>query len=433
MRPQRHPQRPRPAEGRPAKRSPGARVRRPAVPARPLPSVGVGSASQRRPLPQAARTQGLPAHEALGKARGIDPVLAAVAVALVATGVVMVYSASAVYAEKTFGHGRFFLVRQACFAGAGIALMFAAAYTPLGWWRRIAWPAVIASAALLFAVVLGLGHRAGGAARWIALGPIHVQPAEATKLALVLWLAASLSKKRHHIRSFSVGFLPHVLVAGCLMLLCLQQPDFGSAVVLALLTFVMLLVAGGRLAYLMASALAALPLAWALVALSPYRMRRIQAFLEPFEHRYGIGYQIAESLMSFGAGGLTGVGLGDSKQKLLFLPEAHTDFVGAIIGEELGLVGVCALIAAFGLLLWRGLRVAYRAPSEFALLLAVGTTTMLVGQAYTNLAVVMGLLPTKGLVLPFVSYGGSALLVDCVALGVLLAVSRHSHVGESVA
>ncbi len=361
---------------------------------------------------------------------GFDSVLAATVIALVTFGVVMVYSASAIWAQKNFGDSRFYLIRQGLFAGAGLTLMLAAAQVPLSWYRRLAWPAVIGSALLLLAVILGFGRSAGGAARWISLGPVNVQPAEATKLALVLWLATSLSQKRLKIRTFSVGFLPHMLVTGLLMLLCLKQPDFGSAVILGLLAFVLLLVAGGRPAYLLGGAAALVPIAWALVAFSPYRMRRIEAFLEPFEHRYGTGYQIAESLMSFGAGGVTGVGLGDSKQKLLFLPEAHTDFISAIIGEELGLIGIILLIGAYLVILWRGLRVAYFAPSEFALLLAAGATFLLTAQGMTNLAVAMGVLPTKGLVLPFVSYGGSALLVDCVAVGIILAVSRaHTRSG----
>jgi cell division protein FtsW len=274
-------------------------------------------------------------------------------------------------------------------------------------------------------VALGFGHAAGGAARWISVGPVHVQPAETAKVAMIVWLAYSLSKKSDRIRTFSVGFLPHALMAGVLMALCLKQPDFGSAVMIALLTFVLLFTAGARTGYILGAVLIFLPIAYALIALSPYRMRRIQAFLDPFAHRFDVGYQISESLMSFGSGGVTGVGLGDSRQKLFFLPEAHTDFISAIVGEELGFVGLACLIVAYGVLVVRGLRAAFRAADDFGTYLAVGISLFVGMQAYTNLAVAMGLVPTKGLVLPFLSYGGSSLLVNCAAMGVLLNVSRQ--------
>jgi len=273
-------------------------------------------------------------------------------------------------------------------------------------------------------VAAGFGHAAGGAARWIAVGPIHVQPAEIAKVAIIFWLAYSLSKKADKIRSFSVGFLPHALMAGFLMLLCLKQPDFGSAVMIALLTFVLLFTAGAKTGYIFGAVVAFAPIAWALVTRSEYRMRRIEAFLDPFAHRLDVGYQISESLMSFGTGGLWGVGLGDSRQKLFFLPEAHTDFIAAIVGEELGLVGIVALVVAYAIVVWRGLRAAWRATDDYGTYLAVGISLFIGFQACTNLAVVMGLVPTKGLALPFLSYGGSSLLVNCAAVGVLLNVSR---------
>jgi cell division protein FtsW len=215
-----------------------------------------------------------------------------------------------------------------------------------------------------------------------------------------------------------------VLAALFVMLLCLKQPDFGSAVMVGLLTFVLLFTAGARLGYILGALILAAPIAYQLVAGSEYRMRRITAFLSPFQYRYGAGYQIAESLMGFGAGGPTGIGIGDSRQKLFFLPEAHTDFIGAIVGEELGFVGFCGMVIAFLIVVHRGLRAALRASDEYGTYLAVGITVFVGLQAFTNLAVALGLLPTKGLVLPFVSYGGSALLVNCTAIGVLLNVSR---------
>ena len=359
-----------------------------------------------------------------------DPVMTACVVALVAFGVVMVFSASAVFADSRYDNPFHFLIRQSVFAVLGLGVCFSVARFDYHGYRRWTYPVLAVAALLLLTVVLGLGRSAGGAARWIQVGPINIQPAEAAKLALILWLAYSLSKKAEQIRSFEIGFLPHALVAGFLMLLCLKQPDFGSAVMMGVLTFTLLFTAGARLGYLLGAVILAAPAVYALIAFSPYRMKRIQAFLAPFEHRYGIGYQIAESLMSFGAGGATGVGIGDSRQKLLFLPEAHTDFISAIVGEELGFVGIALLLSAYVVLVLRGLRAARDAADDYGTYLAVGITMFLGMQALTNLAVAMGMLPTKGLVLPFMSYGGSSLLVNCAAMGILLNVSRPREVEE---
>ncbi|MBO6940765.1 MAG: putative lipid II flippase FtsW [Deltaproteobacteria bacterium] len=359
-----------------------------------------------------------------------DPVMTACVVALVAFGVVMVFSASAVFADSRYDDPFHFFIRQSVFALAGLGVCFTVARFDYHGYRRWTYPALAVAVVLLLMVVLGLGRAAGGAARWIAVGPINIQPAEAAKLALILWLAYSLSKKADQIRSFEIGFLPHALVAGMLMLLCLKQPDFGSAVMMGVLTFTLLFTAGARLGYLLGALAIAAPIAFAVVRFSGYRMDRIRAWLEPFEHRYGIGYQIAESLMSFGAGGATGVGIGDSRQKLLFLPEAHTDFISAIVGEELGFVGIALLLLAYVLLVFRGLRAAHQAADDYGAYLAIGITVFLGMQAFTNLAVAMGMLPTKGLVLPFMSYGGSSLLVNCAAVGILLNVSRPREVEE---
>jgi cell division protein FtsW len=356
----------------------------------------------------------------------IDVSLAATFVGLIAFGVVMVYSASAVYANRMYGDGMHFLVRQTIFASVALLVLAVSSRIDLSLLRRLTYPILLIAVVLMVAVALGLGRSAGGATRWIRIGSLNVQPAELAKLAMVLWLVHSLTKKAHRVRTFSIGFLPHVLVMALLMLLCLAQPDFGSAVMIALLTFVVLFAAGAKAGYLLGGVLVALPIGYAAIASSPYRMRRIQAFLEPFAHRQGAGYQITESLMSFGSGGWAGVGLGDGRQKLLFLPEAHTDFVSAIVGEELGFLGVTALCLAFAWLVFRGLRAAWRSPDEYASYLAAGMTLFIGLQAFTNLAVAMGLLPTKGLALPFVSYGGSSLLVNAAAAGLIVNVSRFA-------
>jgi cell division protein FtsW len=353
-----------------------------------------------------------------------DVILTGAVVALVTFGVVMVYSASAVFAYSQYDNGQHFLTRQGMFALIGLGIMFALSRLDYRHLRPLSYPVLGVSIALLAVTVLGFGKTAGGAARWIEVAGIHIQPAEIGKLAMILWLAYSLSKKAEHIRSFSVGFLPHVIVAMLLMFLCLRQPDFGSAIMLGLITFVLLFTAGARIGYMLGTGLLALPVVIHLVTGSEYRMRRITAFLSPFQDRYGAGYQVVESLMSFGAGGITGTGIGDSKQKLLFLPEAHTDFISAIVGEELGLVGFGLMIAVYLLVLYRGLCAAYRAADDYGTYLAVGITLFIGLQAFINLAVAVGLLPTKGLVLPLISYGGNSLLVNCAAIGVLLNVSR---------
>ncbi len=362
----------------------------------------------------------------------VDVSLAATLVALIAFGLVMVYSASAVYANRMFGDGYHYLVRQGFFTVVALVALAGASRLNLSVVRKATYPALFLAVLMMLAVTLGLGRSAGGATRWISLGPVNIQPAELAKLGMILWLAHSLAKKGGRVRTFSVGFLPHVLVAGLLMLLCLAQPDFGSAVMIGLLTFVVLFAAGAKAGYLLGGVMLAVPVAYFAIASSPYRMRRIKAFLEPFEHRQGAGYQITESLMSFGSGGLSGVGLGDSRQKLLFLPEAHTDFISAIVGEELGFLGILILCLAFAWIVVRGLRAAWYVEDEYAAYLAAGMTLFIGLQAFTNLAVAMGLLPTKGLALPFVSYGGSSLVVNATAAGLILNVTRSVRVAAAM-
>jgi cell division protein FtsW len=363
-----------------------------------------------------------------------DPVLGALVVAILAFGIVMVYSASAVFAYQRYhGNSTQFLVRQGIYALIGLPLMAAFARIDYHHLRRFTYLLLLGSIGLLCVTAFGFGHSAGGAARWISLGYFHIQPSEVAKVAIVFWLAYSLSNKGARIKSFSVGFLPHVIGAGAIAILCLRQPDFGSAVMIGLITCFMLFTAGARLGYLLGAALVLAPIGIHLVTGTEYRMRRIQAFLAPFEHRRDAGYQLWESFMGFGSGGLTGVGIGDSRQKLMFLPEAHTDFISAIVAEELGLIGFTAMAIAFGVLIWRGLRAAFRSADEYGLYLATGITLLIGAQAFTNLAVSVGLFPTKGLVLPFISYGGSSLLVNCAAMGVVLNVSRPRAVGPESA
>lgn len=355
----------------------------------------------------------------------IDLVLLFAVFALCTIGIVMVYSASAVAAESRMGDATYFLKRQLAAAAIGVAAL--AGVLKLGYRRLafLAYPALIVALLLLVLVLVpGVGSAAGGARRWIRLPGFSLQPAELAKFTLVLYLAYSLAKKREKVKVFSIGFLPHCLITGVLAVLALAEPDFGTAVALVTVLFALLFAAGARISYLVGSLLLALPIGYHLVASSPYRMKRILAFMDPWAHRHDIGYQVAESLMSIGSGGITGLGLGESRQKLFFLPEAHTDFIFSIIGEELGLLGVCAVIALYGLLIWRGIRASLNATEPFGAYLALGITILFGFQSTLNMAVAMGMAPTKGLTLPFVSYGGSSLVVCLAAAGVLLSISQ---------
>ena len=360
-----------------------------------------------------------------GRAAAFDGLLLLAALALTALGAVMVYSASAVVAEAKQHDQFYFLFRQLVAAGAGLLLLVAALHLGTARLERLAKPLLyVTVAGLLLVLVPGVGRMAGGARRWIDLGVLSFQPAEAAKVALVLWLARSLARTdRETLRDLKRGFAPHAAVAAALMALCILERDFGSCVVLALVLAAMLFAAGARGLHLAGAGVLAAAAGWWAIAGTAYRMRRIQDWLRPFENREGGGYQMVESLLGIGNGGWLGQGLGQGKGKLFYLPAAHTDFIGAVVAEELGLLGVALLVALYVLFCWRGLRAAARAADAFSCFLAVGVTALVGVQALLNLSVVLVLLPTKGLTLPFVSYGGSSLMTLLGATGALLAVS----------
>ncbi|MBN2497855.1 MAG: putative lipid II flippase FtsW [Deltaproteobacteria bacterium] len=354
----------------------------------------------------------------------VDPVLFFAVLSLVALGVVMVYSASAVFVESKTGDSLYYLKRQLINVALGLAVMLGA--MRVGYQRLVRWayPLLLGVVVLLVLVLIpGVAVRAGGSSRWLPLGVMNFQPGELAKIAFVLYLACSLTRKKDRIQAFSVGFLPHLLVCGVLLLLLLGQPDFGTAATLTLILFFMLFVAGTRVTYIAVAGLAALPMAYGLIVGSEYRMRRLLAFLDPWAHRFDIGYQISESLMSFGSGGLWGTGLGEGKHKLFFLPAAHTDFIFSQVGEELGFVGAVAVLALFAVVVWRGFRAALRSPDLFGTYLAFGLAALIALQTLVNVGVVTGVLPTKGLTLPFMSYGGSSLLCTLLAMGILMDIS----------
>lgn len=424
-------------------------IRIPSAPA--VPSAVSPAASNRRANPKNQRTEASAAPESDGHSRvtaaliwlsdyfeshrgaiaktssgPVDSVLAAVVIALIGFGVVMVYSASAIEATVRYHDAQFFLKRQGVYALLGLAAMWIVSRIDYRRLRPLTYPILISVVLMLLACVAGFGHKAGNAYRWLNLGPVNIQPAETAKLGIVIWLAYSLSKKAERIKSFSVGFLPHLLVVGLLMLLCLKQPDFGSAVVLLFLTFTLLFVAGARIPYIAAFTMLLALAGAALVRFSGYRYARYLAWIDMESNKNGLAYQPFQSVMSFGSGGLSGLGLGRGLQ-VLYLPEAHTDFVSAIVGEELGFIGILMLGMAYLVVVARGVRVALNAHDDYGSFLAFGIATMFGIQALTNLAVAMAILPTKGLTLPFMSYGGSSLLVNAAAVGILLNISRPRH------
>jgi cell division protein FtsW len=362
--------------------------------------------------------------DATRSAAPMDPVLVAIVVALIGFGVVMVYSASAVQGTVQHHDPQFFLKRQVAYAATALVLLFATSRVDYHRLYKLTYPTLIGVGLLLLACAVGFGHTAGGAARWLSVGPVHVQPGEMAKLAIIAWLAYSLAKKAERVKTFTVGFLPHLIVAGVFMVLCMKQTDFGSAVILLLLTFTLLFVAGAKLGYILGASILASMFAVIAVRFSEYRWRRYIAWLDMDAHKQDLAYQTFQSVMSFGSGGTWGMGLGRGLQTM-YLPEAHTDFIAAIIGEELGCIGVLVLCAAYLMLVTRGVRAALRAPDDYGSYLAFGIATMFGVQALINLAVALAIVPTKGLTLPFVSFGGSSLLVNAVAAGILLNISRQ--------
>jgi cell division protein FtsW len=281
---------------------------------------------------------------------------------------------------------------------------------------------------LVLVLLPGFGVSINGSRRWLRVGPLSFQPAELAKLALVLYLAAFLARKRDELQEFWRGVFPPLAVGGTLAMLVLAQPDLGSCLTLLALTLGLLFLAGARTRWLGLLVIPALPLAALAVWMAPYRMRRVFAFLDPWQDPRGSGFQIIQSWLALGGGGLFGRGIGESKQKLFYLPEAHTDFIFAIVGEELGFIGAALVVGLFAALVWRGLRVGIRAADPFGAYLALGITVLIATQTLVNLGVVTGMLPTKGLPLPFLSFGGSALVMTMLATGVLLNISQDARV-----
>ncbi|MBI4126923.1 MAG: putative lipid II flippase FtsW [Deltaproteobacteria bacterium] len=349
-----------------------------------------------------------------------------VAIALVVIGVTMVYSSSGVLALERYGDSYYYLKRTVFFAllgFCGIALLLRFPYVRL---RRWIYPILIGTLGLVLLVFIpGVGRTIGGATRWVNVGLFAFQPSEMMKIALILYLAYSLEKKGERVHRFSVGILPHLLVLAVVGAAILAQRDFGSVALLAMITWLMLFAAGAKPRYLYGFLGAVILAGTALILGSPYRRERVFAFLNPWSDQYGSGFQMIQSLVAFNEGGWFGQGLGEGRQKLFYLPEARTDFILSVVGEELGLLGVLTVILLFVIFCYRGFRIALNAPDAFGRLMTFGCTVLVGVQSLLNMGVVMGLLPTKGLTLPFMSYGGSSLAMSLVAVGLMLNVSSY--------
>jgi cell division protein FtsW len=343
--------------------------------------------------------------------------------------VVMVYSSSSVVALTTYDDSAYFMKRQILSVLVGLVCMAIAMRIDhrLLSDRRIVLALIIISLVLIAATLVpGIGKMVNGSRRWLRYGMLSFQPSELAKFSFVVYMSYYIAKKGDRLRDFVNGLLPAYIMCGIFLALVALQPDFGAAVTIAGVTFILLFVGGANLAHLGGTVLAAVPVVFLSVAHSPYRLRRIFSFLDPWADPQGAGHQIIQSFLAFGSGGIFGRGLGEGRQKLFFLPERHSDFIYAVIGEELGLIGALAVLVLFLIILWRGARIALSTAEQFSRMLALGITLLICVQGAINMAVVTGLLPTKGIALPLVSYGGSSLIVTLGAMGVLLNISKES-------
>jgi cell division protein FtsW len=346
---------------------------------------------------------------------------------LLGFGLVAIYSASSFLAEHKYGDSYFYLKRQGMFCLLGLCFLIMAKNIPTEFYAKLVYPFLFVSVALLGSLLIpGVGMKIGGASRWLRFGGLSFQPSELAKLSLALYIAYSMSKKTTEMAFFMKGFVPHLLVTGLFMGLIVLQPDLGSCIIIGTWLVVLLFVGGVRIRHLFGLMLLCAPVVVWLIYKADYRLKRLWAFINPWEDPQGLGFQIIHSFLAFGSGGLFGVGLGNSKQKLFYLPEPHTDFILSIVAEELGLAGLSAVVILFTILIMRGIKVALDAPDLYCTYLALGITSFIALQVIVNMGVVLGLLPTKGLTLPLISYGGSSLVISLMGIGMLLNISSRT-------
>jgi cell division protein FtsW len=355
----------------------------------------------------------------------IDRVLFTATLLLICVSVVMVYSASAVVALERFQQPYLFLTKQALWSVLGLAVLVVAMRVDYRTYRNEAFIWCLLGTVVLMLVVVLFGAPVNGTRRWFGIGGLGIQPSELAKVACVFFTALILERRMHRIDELSYSLLPIGLIVSLVVALILLQPDFGTSISLALVVAVMVFAAGLHYRYFVGLALVALPAIYVVLVAAPYRRRRLLAFWDPWADPLGDGFQIIQSLVAVGTGGVFGRGLMGGVQKLFYLPEPHTDFIYAVIGEELGLIGATAILLCFCVIAWRGLRISARAEDTFGSFVALGLTTMIAAQAFVNISVVLGLMPTKGIPLPLVSFGGSSLLINLLGMGVLLNISQH--------
>ena len=362
-----------------------------------------------------------------GIGRGWEPALImATTLLLLSFGLVTLYSASSFLAQSQGLPDYFYILRQAAGAAFGLVVMVACSRVPYAWWSALAWPLVLGTTALLLILILpgttAIAPEINGARRWLRVG-VTVQPSELVKIAVIVWTAAMAVKKRDHFQSLSKGLLPFLFVWGAVCLLIALQPDLSTACLVAMVGSLIVFAAGGRTGHFAFLSLLLTPFLWSQLHVA-FRAQRLMAFLDPSADPSGAGFQVRQSLIAIGSGGITGVGFGEGRQKFGFLPEVHNDFIFAMIGEEWGLAGVAFLVALYLGLILVGFRVASRAPDFFGQLLAIGVTNLVAVQAVLHMGVGLGLVPPTGLALPLVSYGRSNLVVTLAALGILISVAR---------
>jgi len=356
----------------------------------------------------------------------VDKPMFATSVAMISLGLLMVYSSSYHESQQDFGSGTHYLMRQAIAAMLGLAIMLIALRIDYRLYQRRPVVALAVGLTLLLLVLVLFFGTGANTHRWFAIGPFRLQPSEIAKFSLVVFLASYLSRKDDQLDDWWQGLFPALAVVGIFALLILREPDLGTAAALVLVAGIMLTVAGLGWRYIIGFGTLGLAAVAAQIMMTGYQTRRIVAYLNPWADPRDVGFQTVQSLIAVGAGGITGVGLAEGKQKLSFLPAPHTDFIYAVIGEELGLVGSVLIITGFMIILWRGLRASMMAPDKFGFYLGIGLTAGLVMQALLNMSVVVNLVPTTGITLPLISYGGSSLVATCAAIGVLLNISQHS-------
>lgn len=358
----------------------------------------------------------------------MDPVLLTAILLLMGVGLVMVYSTSSIYSLKKFNDSFYFLKRQALFMCFGLLVFYIVSRINVNVWKSLSYPLLFISLVLLIALFTKFGKTVGGATRWLNFGGVNLQPVELAKFSLIVYLGYSIEKKADKMETFSIGFLPHLIVTGIFVILILLEPDFGNAMIILCISFALLYIGGVRVTHILLVCLLTSPFLLYELLHAGYRLRRLLIFLNPWQDPTGSGFQIIQSTYAFASGGLFGRGLGNGRQKLFYLPASHTDFIFSNIGEELGLIGVMFTIMLYFVIVWRGFTSLKYTSDIYVVILTTGMLLLLIMEALLNMCVGLGAVPTKGLTLPLISYGGSSLIVTCISLGIIMNISSKRYI-----